>query len=61
MIHYPYMLNELKFYKKNKGDDSLNNSKKIGKKIISLPISEEHSGREITYVCDKIKTFYKYR
>ena len=61
MIHYPYMLNELKFYKKNKGDDSLNNSKKIGKKIISLPISEEHSEREITYVCDKIKTFYKYK
>ena len=61
MVHYPYMLNELKFYKKSKGVNSLNNSKKIGKKIISLPISEEHSEREITYVCDKIKTFYKYK
>ena len=61
MVHYPYMLNELKFYKNNKGVNSLNNSKKIGKKIISLPISEEHSEREITYVCDKIKTFYKYK
>jgi len=61
MIHYPYMLNELKFYKKSKGVNNLNNSKKIGKKIISLPISEEHSEREITYVCDKIKTFYKYK
>jgi len=61
MVHYPYMLNELKFYKKNKGVDSLNNSKKIGKKIISLPISEEHTEKEITYVCDKIKTFYKYK
>jgi len=61
MVHYPYMLNELKFYKKNKGVNSLNNSKKIGKKIISLPISEEHSEKEITYVCDKIKTFYKYK
>ena len=61
MVHYPYMLNELKFYKKNKGINSLNNSKKIGKKIISLPISEEHSEKEITYVCDKIKTFYKYK
>jgi len=61
MIHYPYMLNELKFYKENKFLNSLNNSKNIGKKIISLPISEEHSQREITYVCDKIKTFYKYR
>ena len=61
MIHYPYMLNELKFYKKNKGVNSLNNSKKIGKKIISLPISEEHSEREIVYVCNKIKNFYKYK
>ena len=61
MIHYPYMLNELKFYKKNKGVNSLSNSNKIGKKIISLPISEEHSRREITYVCDKIKSFFKYK
>ena len=61
MIHYPYMLNELKFYKKNKFVNSLNNSKKLGKKIISLPISEEHSKREIIYVCDKIKSFYKYK
>ena len=61
MVHYPYMLNELKFYKKNKGVNSLNNSKKIGKKIISLPISEEHSEKEINHVCDKIKTFYKYK
>ena len=61
MIHYPYMLNELKFYKKSKGVNNLNNSKKIGKKIISLPISEEHSQREIVYVCEKIKNFYKYK
>ena len=61
MIHYPYMLNELKFYKKNKGVNSLNDSKKVGKKIISLPISEEHLEKEINYVCDKIKTFYKYK
>ena len=61
MVHYPYMLNELKFYKKNKGVNSLNNSKKVGKKIISLPISEEHSEKEINYVCDKIKIFYKYK
>ena len=61
MIHYPYMLNELKFYKKNKGVNNLKNSKNIGKKIISLPISEEHSEREIVYVCEKIKNFYKYK
>jgi dTDP-4-amino-4,6-dideoxygalactose transaminase len=56
MIHYPYMLNELNFfnYKKN-----LVNSNKLGKKILSLPISEEHSLKEINYICKLIKIFFK--
>ena len=44
MIHYPYMLNELKFFKKKY---FLINSKKLGEKILSLPISEEHSYKQI--------------
>ena len=36
MIHYPYMLNELNFYKKNKGANNLRNSKGLGKKNIEL-------------------------
>jgi dTDP-4-amino-4,6-dideoxygalactose transaminase len=56
MIHYPYMLNELKFFPNSK---SLKKSKNLGKKIISLPISEEHSKKEIYFVIKKIKDFFK--
>ena len=55
MIHYPYMLNELKFFGKHK----IVNAKNLGKKILSLPISEEHSLKEINYVVKKVKTFFK--
>ena len=55
MIHYPYMLNKLNFFPKNK----LNNCKGLGNKILSLPISEEHSIKEIRYVSDKIIDFFK--
>lgn len=57
MIHYPYMLNELPFFKKvNSG--KLINSKNLGNKILSLPISEDHSVNEIFYVCKIIKKFF---
>ena len=59
MIHYPYMLCDLKFYKKQPGIKTLKNSKKLGDKILSLPISEEHTGREILHVCKVIKKFFK--
>ena len=55
MIHYPYMLNELSFFPKGK---YLNKSKDIGKKILSLPISEEHTVKEINYVANKVKDFF---
>tara|TARA_B100001123_G_C15298596_1_gene1020185 strand:+ start:675 stop:1781 length:1107 start_codon:yes stop_codon:yes gene_type:complete len=54
MIHYPYMLNELNFFPNGK---SLNNSNKLGKKILSLPISEEHSEKDIYFISQKIKEF----
>ena len=57
MIHYPYMLNELNFFPKTK---NLTKSARLGKKIISLPISEEHSEKEIYFVIKKIKEFFKY-
>ena len=56
MIHYPYMLNELNFFPNGK---KLINSKKLGKKILSLPISEEHSEKEILYISKKIKQFFR--
>ena len=55
MIHYPYMLNELKFFKNRK---KLNKSYNLGKKILSLPISEEHTEKEIKFITSKIKKFY---
>ena len=56
MIHYPYMLNELKFFKYKK---KLKNSYHLGKKILSLPISEEHTDKEIFFITNKIKNFFK--
>jgi len=55
MVHFPYMLNELNFFPKGK---NLSNSKNLGKKIISLPISEEHSEKEIKFITEKIKLFF---
>ena len=56
MIHYPYMLNELNFFPKG---NRLTKSYKLGKKILSLPISEEHTEKEIYYIINKIKEFFK--
>jgi dTDP-4-amino-4,6-dideoxygalactose transaminase len=56
MIHYPYMLNELNFFNSSM---KMKNSDNLGKKILSLPISEEHTVKEILYVCKKIKLFFK--
>lgn len=56
MIHYPYMLNNLTFLKYKK---KLNNCYMLEKKILSLPISEEHTANEINYVCKLIKKFFK--
>ena len=55
MIHYPYMLNELKFFPNTA---NIKNSKNLGKKILSLPISEEHSSKQIYYISKKIINFF---
>ena len=55
MVHYPYMLNELKFFKSKK---KLKHSNFLGKKILSLPISEDHTKNEILYVANTVKKFF---
>ena len=55
MIHYPYMLNELSFLNNKK---ILKKSKNLGKKILSLPISEEHTKKEIIFFSNKVKNFF---
>ena len=54
MIHYPYMLNELNFFPRA----NLRKAKHLGKKILSLPISEEHSFKEIKYISNCINNFF---
>ena len=54
MIHYPYMLNELNFFP----NSNLKKAKNLGKKILSLPISEEHTQKEIKYISNCIKNFF---
>ena len=56
MIHYPYMLNELSFFKYKK---RFKNSNQLGKKILSLPVSEEHTKKEINYVTNTINSFFQ--
>ena len=59
MIQSPLTLaKELKFYKNNDGNKTLKNSIELGSKLLSLPISEEHTKKEIMYVCRKIKLFF---
>jgi dTDP-4-amino-4,6-dideoxygalactose transaminase len=48
------MLNDLKFFGKKK---ILINSNNLGDKILSLPISEDHTNKQIIYICNKIKEF----
>ena len=55
MVHYPYMLNELSFFNNHK---KLKKSHKLGNKILSLPISEEHTISEIKHVIKSIKNFF---
>ena len=56
MIHYPYMLNELNFFKYKK---KIINSHKLGDKILSLPISEEHNKKQIIFISKQILNFFK--
>jgi dTDP-4-amino-4,6-dideoxygalactose transaminase len=59
MIHYPYMLDRFSFFKNPKKKTFHFNSFGLEKKILSLPISEEHSLKQIHYVCKCIINFYK--
>jgi dTDP-4-amino-4,6-dideoxygalactose transaminase len=58
MIHYHYMLSELSIFRDSKGKKTLKNSKRLGKRILSLPISEEHTKKEIYFVINLIKKFF---
>ena len=60
IIHYPKLLCDLKIFKKlNCTKMPLKASKNLGKKILSLPISEGHSLKDIKYICHAVKKFFK--
>ena len=58
MVHYPYMLSELKIFRNQKGLKKIFNAKKLGDKILSLPISQDHSKNEVKYIIKIIKEFF---
>ena len=58
MIHYPYMLSDLKIFKNQKGHKNLTNARKLGNKILSLPISQDHTKKEILYIVKNVKKFF---
>ena len=58
LIHYPKMLSDLKFFNKNKSSTSIKIAKNLGNKILSLPISHEHTRNEIRFICNRINEFY---
>jgi dTDP-4-amino-4,6-dideoxygalactose transaminase len=59
MLHYPYTLDELSFFKNVKGVNKVPNTKNLGNKILSLPISEDHNIKEIKFISRMINVFFK--
>ena len=57
LIHYPKMLCDLSIFRHISSKDKVTNSKKLGNKLLSLPISSEHQFKEINYICEKIIFF----
>lgn len=56
MIYYPIPLHQQQAYKLYAGN-SLPNSEKVSKKIISLPMHPELDLKQIKFICDVVKNF----
>ena len=56
-IHYPIPIHKQDIYKTRK-KITLKNTEKQAKEILSLPIHEFLSKREVLYICKKIKKFF---
>ncbi len=61
-IHYPYLINKqnayTKIYKKN--SMKFPNAEKQVKKILTLPVNQFITKKQIAFISNKIKSFYKY-
>ena len=59
-IHYPIPCHLQKAYAHlNYPEGAFPNSEKFAREIVSLPMSEQLSTDEVTYVAEKIRTFYQ--
>ena len=58
MIHYPEMLSDMKIFSKTKDVKKIKFAKNLGKRILSLPISPDHTSYEIEFIANKIINFY---
>ena len=58
-VHYPYLMPDLKSAAANcKVHGSLENSRIMVKRIISVPAAEHISESDVRYICQQIKDFY---
>ena len=59
MIYYPVPLYKQEAFKaSSNGLEYLENTEILCKEVISLPIHTEMDERQLTYICDKVKSFF---
>lgn len=59
MIYYPIPLNKQEAFKKYDKNFSLNETNKLCKSVLSLPIHTELTNQEIIFIATSIKNFFK--
>ena len=58
MVHYPQMLSDMKIFSNTKDVKKIKFAKNLGSKLLSLPISPDHTPAEIEFIAKKIINFY---
>jgi dTDP-4-amino-4,6-dideoxygalactose transaminase len=58
-IHYPTPIHKQAAYKNLFGNISLKKTEEYSRQILSLPIHNYLSQKQIVYVCQSIKEFFK--
>jgi dTDP-4-amino-4,6-dideoxygalactose transaminase len=58
MIHYPQMLSDMKIFSNTKNVKKIKFAKNLGSRLLSLPISPDHTVKEIEFISAKIIKFY---
>ena len=58
-IHYPISLPKLPAYSEKSGKESTPVADQLAGKILSLPVGEHLSKRQVSYVIDSVKSFFR--